>query len=344
MNIPQDSVDREYLTNALLDQFNITFLESCSMDTLNDLYSELEKEKKLEEFLPGELEEFKKKSLLTQNQLLESIRQNREKLAMEAAQENKPHTAAFYDSLDQLLEKFWRKIARATLLEPLPDWWHYSYQITASDIKLILNHVQWSYCDEFDCCRDQRFTLIEIPAKLLTVTEFACLHGIQEVTVRQWIRRGKIRSAVKAGKEWRIPELAELRKDRGYVPCRYNWSAELTDLPDKYEWINQFESALFEQDEQAKNQYRITLTPRGGENTGLKAIAEQNTNSNMLSLKPDGTYILLLSSREREELELFMIANSLVHCGPKGGEHFFNYQIAEYGADYCSYMIIGLSS
>ena len=344
MNNLQGSIDRRYLLDTLLDRFDIAFLESCSMDTLQDLYSELEKENKLEAFLPGELEVFKKKSLLTQEQLLDNIRQSRETFAREAAQESGSHTAAFYTSLDRLMEKFWSKVARATLPEPLPDWWQYSYQITANGIKLTLNHVQWSYCASFDCCRDQRFTLIEVPAKLLTVSEFAQLHGILEVTVRLWIRRGKIRSAVKAGKEWRIPELAELRKDRGYVPCRYNWSAELTDLPDKFRWINRFESALFAQDEQAKNLYRITLDPRGGEHASHLTREEQNMSGSRLCLGADGTGTLLLSSQEREELELYMISSSLIHCGPKEWENFFNYQIAEFGADYCNYLIVGLSS
>lgn len=54
----------------------------------------------------------------------------------------------------------------------------------------------------------------------LTSKQFAELHDVSETTVRQWIRRGKIRSAVKIGNIWKIP--ADCRKpERGFVPCEY---------------------------------------------------------------------------------------------------------------------------
>ena len=49
---------------------------------------------------------------------------------------------------------------------------------------------------------------------------------------------------------------------------------------------------------------------------------------------------VLLNSQEREELELYMISNSFIQCGPRSGESYFNYQIAEIGADYCSYLVM----
>lgn len=345
MYTKQEREEWETLRDALADRFDMAFLEDSSLDTLQSLYDEMEAEDKLAEFLPEELKVFREKTIRNQEQLLNSIQQCRDTYAIEAKTGGRTHTAAFYESLDRLLEEFWSKTASTTLPEPLPDWWYYSFEITASGIKLMLNHVEWSYCNGFDCWRDQRFTLIEVPAKLLTVSEFAQLHGTQVVTVRQWIRRGKIRSAVKVGKEWRIPELAEMRKERGYVSCRYNWSLELTDLPEKYAWLNQFESALFEQDEEEKTQFRITLDPR--RDSGSDQFFKEELTAKRIALlekeaavRVDEDGSVLLSSQEREELELYMISNSLIQCGPKHGESFFNYQIEEIGADYCSYLVM----
>ena len=58
------------------------------------------------------------------------------------------------------------------------------------------------------------------------------------------------------------------------------------------------------------------------------------------TVRVDEDGAILLNSQEREELELYMISNSLIQCGPKHGESFFNYQIEEIGADYCSYLVM----
>ena len=42
---------------------------------------------------------------------------------------------------------------------------------------------------------------------MITVSEFAELHGVQSVTVRQWIRRGKLRAIKKQGRDWLIADL-----------------------------------------------------------------------------------------------------------------------------------------
>ena len=55
---------------------------------------------------------------------------------------------------------------------------------------------------------------------------------IRAIWVRQWIRRGKLRSAVKAGSEWRIPELSEII-GRGYRRGTFHWDDKLSDVPEE---------------------------------------------------------------------------------------------------------------
>ena len=49
---------------------------------------------------------------------------------------------------------------------------------------------------------------------------FAQLHNVSETTVRQWIRIGKIRTAIKVGNTWDIP--ADIPKpSHGFLACTY---------------------------------------------------------------------------------------------------------------------------
>ena len=64
--------------------------------------------------------------------------------------------------------------------------------------------------------------LIKVTCDYLSVNEYARLSGVTDITVRQWIRRGKLRTAKKFGREWKIPALSAPPK-RGYEPATYIW-------------------------------------------------------------------------------------------------------------------------
>lgn len=338
-------LDFEFMYNALAERFDTAYLDDLEQDELQALYEEIEEEDKLAEFLPEELENFKNNSLITQKQLLESIRCCRADYAKEATSQTTAHSLAFYQALDHLLEEFQQKIGCTILPEPLPDWWSYSYRITADGIQLALNHYEWS-CDgnEFLCRCDEKLNLLNVSANRLTVAEFAQLYGIEVVTVRQWIRRGKIRSAIKAGKEWRIPELAEVSQNRTYEACRYNWADKLVDLPEKYAFLNQFKSALFSKDEEAADRYIVALDLNNADNR--EYISKEDLIAQRIGLLRKNPELqlnnageILMSRKEREELELYMISNPLVYCKPYTYEFYADDCFAEIGKDYCSMLI-----
>lgn len=52
-----------------------------------------------------------------------------------------------------------------------------------------------------------------------------------------------------------------------------------------------------------------------------------------LTLNNEGE--IVLTRKEREDLELYMIANPLVYCKSKEHEHHYNEHIDEYGNEYC---------
>ena len=50
----------------------------------------------------------------------------------------------------------------------------------------------------------------------VTVMQYAQAHGLNPITVRQWIRRGKLPEAKKLGILWVIPEGTQIPTRRNY--------------------------------------------------------------------------------------------------------------------------------
>lgn len=303
--------------------------EYFSEETLREFAAERE----LEEFLCSEIENFRRESISTKAELRKSVEETRARYQAEAASEERDHSDLFYQVLDDLLEKFKKELYGKNLPEPLNDWWSYSYTITDSGIKLSMDYYSWSHCFEgdFDCSRDGQIVLLEIPAKMLTVSEYAEVHGVAPVTVRQWIRRAKIRSAVKYGNEWRISELTELPKSKGYTSCHYIWKNTLIGLPDKFAYLNKFSGAYFSKDETGNDQYCVKFLFKAPSELGtladlMGAGASEDEHKEIKKIFkrfPDSKLTqegkLILSGKEREELELYMIGNPLVECLPADG-------------------------
>jgi len=323
--------DSSELRELLSSNYSASDLESATLEELQELRADIE----LDEFLSGEIDIFNDSNILNREQLLKSIQEVRVQYQKEAGSDEERRTPVFYEIVDNLLEEFELKVRCMVLPDPLNDWWSYSYEITDGGINLLMNHFSWSHnCgSSYDCRRDETFILLEIPAKLLTVSEYAQVYGVETVTVRQWIRRAKIRSAVKVGREWRIPELAEVPMERGYRPCQYSWSEVLTGLPEKYGFLSAFKGAQLWQDEEDCNRFYVAFFST---TTYLEIDKEVVARHKVLGKYPDlsvtedGT--LLLTVKEREELEMYMISNPLIRCtsinSRKGA---LAYSIAEFG-------------
>lgn len=203
---------------------------------------------------------------------------------------------SYFKALVRLLEEFKNQVEKAVLFDDLEPFWSYSYTIEETGIHLDLEHCYNVGFEDDGYPRkewiDQDFRLIDVKTKLLTVEEYGERYGVGPGTVRQWIRRGKIRSAMKAGKEWRIPELAEMRQ-RGYKLGQYRWEDLLQELPDGYDFINDYKQVDFWQDDKVKSLFLVVFYPR-----------EENVEKKKLKLV----------SKEKEKLELFFIGNPLVKC------------------------------
>ena len=251
-------------------------------------------------------DQLRQERFTTKEDLLEWITATRQKQKLKA-ETDKKHSAAFYHIYDQLLERFYKKISSTVLFSHLEDFWYYTVCIYDEGARLDLEHASRAWVGEHGTVvvnSDQSFTLILVKNKQLTVEEYAAEYGVGTGTVRQWIRRGKIRNAVKVGAEWRIPQLTEMPGRGGYESGLYIWYERLKDLPEEFAFLNNYACAIFNRDPNDKAVFHITYAARGVES---KEVTCDN--------------------KEREKIELFMIAHPQIHFGGLP-ENAFNIQIS----------------
>lgn len=215
------------------------------------------------------------------------------KTVNQKSQDDTRHSAAYYHVVNELLKKFQKKLVSTRLFTELEDWWAYELTLSYDGIYLFCNHYNFRGLapdNKLDMVCDQEFILLSVKSELLTVEQYAEQYGVESVTVRQWIRRGKIRTATKYGKEWRIPILTET-PTRGYSPASYSWKQPLTELPKGYEFLVAYDKVLILQIPEAKRQYQLFFSTTA--NIEIKKCIQ-------------------VTEAEKEKLELFLIAHPLV--------------------------------
>lgn len=65
-----------------------------------------------------------------------------------------------------------------------------------------------------------RTKLYTVKYPMLSCASFARIHNVDQATVRQWIRRSKLRTVCKAGRDWLIPATTAL-PPKGFTPGKY---------------------------------------------------------------------------------------------------------------------------
>jgi len=245
---------------------------------------------------------YREQSMINKEDILLNIRYVKNDWQRKSQTDTK-HTAAFYGVILDLLNRFADAVQKTILFEAPPDWWAYSFNIDCKGITLLLDHCHGYSCDSNQNITpdliDESFELLQVKSKQLTVEEYAKIYGVEQGTVRQWIRRGKIRTAMKVGNVWRIPELTEPPR-RGYVYGQYKWTERLLDLPDEYAFLDDYSYATFCREYSDHTAFTITFSGDGVEDKVLKC-----------------------DIKEKEKLELFMISHPLIE--------FITDQIGYYG-------------
>ena len=212
----------------------------------------------------------------------------------EKKKKDKKHSQAYYTRLFDLIEKFRSRVEESVFPDQLEDWWQYEYDIEETGIKLVLSHADYvslnseGYIDTVSV--DTEFDLFTVKAGMLTVEQYAQANEVTTTAVRQWIRRGKIRTAVKQGSEWSIPALAEVR-DRGYQFAQYHWDEYLTGFPEEYGFINDYRLVTISQNEENKDMFDLHFI-----------IKDENVKDKNIQM----------DKKEKEKFELLLISNPFV--------------------------------
>lgn len=176
---------------------------------------------------------------------------------------NEAYNRAYCDRVVRLVGEFREMLQKHVLFDCPAGYWGYSIVLRGGGIYLYLNHYRESDLSQMKesvfFTKDESYELACLKTKLLTVEEYAALHKVEHVTAVTRIRRGKIRSAVKVGSQWRIPELAQ-PVQRGYQSTEYTWRGRLTELPDKYKIIEDYNRAEFFQDDNDLTQFHVRFS------------------------------------------------------------------------------------
>ena len=192
----------------------------------------------------------------------------------------------------KLCEKFLNKLEELNLPKLTDDWWCYSYILKIDSIDLGL-----TLCTDLEVEDDEvsgatfsdEYILLSVKSDYMTVSEFAKLYNVKDITVRQWIRRGKIRSAKKEGRDWLIPDIADKPK-RGFQDVTYMWKELTQEILSKYPFLKGYNHMFIFQDEDDKGLYDLILSNYGNK------IREK----------------IQISNTKREQLELDLISSGLV--------------------------------
>lgn len=193
----------------------------------------------------------------------------------------------------ELFDKFNDALDKAHLPVLHDDWWYYDFNLTNDGIELNLY-----YCNEIEINKDgdlsgtsatQEFTLLNIKCDYLSVGQFAELHNVTDTTVRQWIRRGKLRTVKKIGRDWIIPSIAE-KPTRGFKNVSYHWTFLPLEITEQFPYLKGFNNIYILQNVIEKAKFDCILGYPGSKNRKK----------------------FILEAAEREKLELVLIGNGLI--------------------------------
>ena len=157
----------------------------------------------------------------------------------------------------KLCKKFLAAVKKCKLPALSELWWFYEYQFLGNRMELNLCHA-----NEIEVENDEisgmtatvEHTLITVECDYLTVEQYASMLGIEPVTVRQWIRRGKLRHAKKVGRDWLIPD-TEDKPRRGFTYVHYVVEGESKIESDEFPLLALCDSISIFQDQNNKRKF-----------------------------------------------------------------------------------------
>lgn len=157
----------------------------------------------------------------------------------------------------QLYKKFIAAVKKCKLPVLTDLWWFYEYQFLGNSMELNLcqaDEIEVENGEIRGMTSTVEHTLITVECDYLTVEQYASMLGIEPVTVRQWIRRGKLRHAKKNGRDWLIPD-TEDKPQRGFTSVQYIVEKEAQIESNEFPLLSVCDSIVILQDQDNKSKF-----------------------------------------------------------------------------------------
>ena len=138
------------------------------------------------------------------------------------------------------------------------DWWCYDFEVDSFGVRLFMCYCcDWStdVTDAPTFTFTEMYELISVNCDMVTVTEYAEMHKVTPVAVRQWIRRGKLRYIRKQGRDWIISSIA--RPTDKYVPVTYSWNKISASSVKQFPFLEEVDNVRIEQNHSNKTKFII---------------------------------------------------------------------------------------
>lgn len=157
----------------------------------------------------------------------------------------------------KLCKKFIAVVKKCKLPVLTELWWFYEYQFFGNSMELNLcqaDEIEVESGEISGMTSTVEHTLITVECDYLTVEQYASMLGIEPVTVRQWIRRGKLRHAKKNGRDWLIPD-TEDKPQRGFTSVQYIVEKEAQIESDEFPLLSTCDSIVILQNQDNKSKF-----------------------------------------------------------------------------------------
>ena len=165
-------------------------------------------------------------------------------------------------------------------IQPLnKNWFFYDYDVKNDSIELSLykcDKIEFDNDNEISNMETQlEYTIAEVKCEYLSVEEYAKQYAVTDTTVRQWIRRGKLRTAKKKGRDWIIPALADKPK-RGFESVTYFWNLLPIEVINRFPYLKDCNSIYIYQDELNKKLFHcVTYLPENNKGEKIELTIKE---------------------------------------------------------------------
>jgi excisionase family DNA binding protein len=175
----------------------------------------------------------------------------------EKANEEPMYSIGVVKNRIKLCDKFYAAVKKCKLPVLTELWWYYEYQFLGDRMGLNLcqaDNIEIENDEISTMTSTVEHTLISVECDYLSVEQFASMLGVEPVTVRQWIRRGKLRYAKKAGRDWLIPSIED-KPQRGFFSVQYVVEKDSEITSDEFPLLATADSITILQDQDQKSKF-----------------------------------------------------------------------------------------